>query len=870
MTSKWFSAGVVAVVAAMMLGTAPTCPVHAQDWTDSDAIDFADGDVAYDDASDDGRPVFQSGAVPILSPFSISASCLTIVITSCILADRDPDTARDVLAAMNGHTTTDETYIDDEPYDDALTDARYTSDAAHDEDDDPAALYDSDDTDDQRFDAYAQLGRQALEDQEYDTAIRAFQAALMQKDDPDIFDLLQQTIERAVKPRIAVTDFTVSGTWKLANPPQDFADLFLPKLSRERYQLIERTRLDELLKEQDLTIAGLVNSDTLRDKPLLGIRYLVMGSAIRGEPSILSARLVDVVTGEIAQTAQVTMDSDRDLSRALDDLAAMIAMTDEEKAAYAQARQQQAWEEDDAQERALQAADRAEQELAWRQRQQDAYTQWMQVKALMARGNYDDAQWLARQCMYAYADTSYAEDFDALYEQSSRLAAREAATRRNDRAALDELARLERLRETARFDRHVEQGRRAMNARDYATAIECFRQALTIRDDREVRSWMDQCRQRAQKPRLAVVAFGQTAGVGLDAVFNGFSSASYDFVTQQQMERYCRDKRITLRTDMSASALAPLADTVQYAVLVNVSKSGNYYTVQVRLLDLRARKETGTMRYDGIADRAELQRVLARAGRDVQDPRAAAQYQRDRQQYERLMETARAEFARKRWTQAQDAYRKAYQIQPSSEALNGITLCTRRIEEERKSADAAAQKQRDQQRYDDAMSKARAAYNRMNYEEAQRQASLALSIKPRDVAAQRLLDDCRAKLAAPKPGKLGQGQPVITPKPTQPTPPKPTPAPPKNDPKPTTPPAPPKNDPAPKPTTPPAPPKNDPAPKPTTPPAPPKNDPAPKPAPTPAPKQPEKNDPPPATKPAPEPTPKPTPAPKPTTPPAKR
>jgi TolB-like protein len=620
---------------------------------------------------------------------------------------------------------------------------------------------DADDADTSRFDAYVQIGREAMEDKDYDTAIRALQTALLEHDDPEVFDLLQQAIEATVKPRISVTDFSISGTWKFDNPAQDLAEMFLPKLPRERFQLVERTRLDELLKEQDLTIAGLVGDpEKLRDQSLLGIRFLVMGSAIRGEPSVLSARLVDVATGEIVQTAQVTMETDRDLTRALDELAATIVLNDEEKAAWLAGLGERMLQGQagDAQEVALLEAERSQQETAWRLRQQEAFEQWTQIKTMLARGDYDRAEWLARQCMFAYADTSYAEDFGALYDRAARMASLDAAQRRNDRDAMEALAQRDRQRDNERFDRHVDQGRRAMNAKDYASAIESFRLALAIRDSRDVRAWMEQCRQASRKPRLAVAIFGQSDGVGADALYNGFSATKYEYVTPRQLDGYARDKRIALRADSSAASLAGLVDQVQFVMLVNVTRPGRDYVVQARLLDLRARREIGTMRYDGIGDRAELQRVLARTGRDVQDPRAAAQFQKDRQQYEKFMETARAEFARKRWQPALDAYKKAYALQSSSEAQRGITLCNQQIEKERKEQrDAAAQARRDQQRYNDAMSKAQAAYKRMDYNEAMRQASAALAIKPRDVAAQRMIDDCRARLNGPKPGNLGQG-----------------------------------------------------------------------------------------------------------------
>ena len=73
-------------------------------------------------------------------------------------------------------------------------------------------------------------------------------------------------------------------------------------------------------------------------KKLKGVRYLVVGTVTRLGDLSVSARLVDAATGEIVQTADVSAENALALKDALDELASLLQMSPEEKAAYQELR----------------------------------------------------------------------------------------------------------------------------------------------------------------------------------------------------------------------------------------------------------------------------------------------------------------------------------------------------------------------------------------------------------------------------------------------------------------------------------------------------------------------------------------------------
>jgi formylglycine-generating enzyme required for sulfatase activity len=105
-------------------------------------------------------------------------------------------------------------------------------------------------------------------------------------------------------------------------------------MGQDRYQLVERSQLTALLKEIDLTIA------LVRDNPekvygkLKGVRFIVLGSVNKLGSIAISARLVNVATGDIVQTAEVLARDAQGLEDALGELAKVLLMAEQEKKDY--------------------------------------------------------------------------------------------------------------------------------------------------------------------------------------------------------------------------------------------------------------------------------------------------------------------------------------------------------------------------------------------------------------------------------------------------------------------------------------------------------------------------------------------------------
>ena len=176
------------------------------------------------------------------------------------------------------------------------------------------------------------------------------------------------------KPRLCIAPFEVIGDVGIPEAGKSIAELLLGRFDPQRFQLVERTRLTAMLTGQDLTVAQIYDDPTvLRVKRLAAIRYMVVGSVMRVGTLTVSARLVDASTGDVVQTAEISATDAIGLQNSLADLAAMLQMTDEEKANYIAFRQRQldqrAADDAAADQAALAAAEAQRQaELdAWRQ-----------------------------------------------------------------------------------------------------------------------------------------------------------------------------------------------------------------------------------------------------------------------------------------------------------------------------------------------------------------------------------------------------------------------------------------------------------------------------------------------------------------------
>ena len=140
--------------------------------------------------------------------------------------------------------------------------------------------------------------------------------------------------QKAGKPTLAVVDFSVKGEVGIKDAGEAVAELLVTRLGKDRYQLVERTQLAALLREMDLTVALVRDSPERVYGKLRGVKYLVLGSVTKFGDLSITARLVDVATGRVAQTAEISAEDARGLKQALGELAKVLQMTDAEKKAY--------------------------------------------------------------------------------------------------------------------------------------------------------------------------------------------------------------------------------------------------------------------------------------------------------------------------------------------------------------------------------------------------------------------------------------------------------------------------------------------------------------------------------------------------------
>ena len=117
--------------------------------------------------------------------------------------------------------------------------------------------------------------------------------------------LLIQLISAQQLPSIAVLDLDAKGVAK------DEASVLTDKLRGElfqtdRFQVIERSVMHEVLKEQGFQQAGCTSNEcAVEAGQLIGVQYMVAGSIGRIEKTyLISIRLIDVATGKIEKNVQ--------------------------------------------------------------------------------------------------------------------------------------------------------------------------------------------------------------------------------------------------------------------------------------------------------------------------------------------------------------------------------------------------------------------------------------------------------------------------------------------------------------------------------------------------------------------------------------
>lgn len=169
-------------------------------------------------------------------------------------------------------------------------------------------------------------------------AITATQAAqkiwnsLAIREELEQFQIESQLVALNSRERLAIAEFEVRGDIGLPQAGEFVADELLPQF-KTRFQLVERSQLDKAAEELNVQSEALIN-DPEGGRQLsraVKARYLVVGSLTAINGITVQARLIDVDTGLIVQTAKIVAQTPEELTQRLPRLAEELQMSDIEK-----------------------------------------------------------------------------------------------------------------------------------------------------------------------------------------------------------------------------------------------------------------------------------------------------------------------------------------------------------------------------------------------------------------------------------------------------------------------------------------------------------------------------------------------------------
>lgn len=135
--------------------------------------------------------------------------------------------------------------------------------------------------------------------------------------------------------RVAVADFEVRGETGIPAAGRTVAEELLPTL-RPRFEVVEREQLGRLADELKIDASVLAgNNAACRALGEAGrVRYLVVGSVSSLCGVTVNARLVEVRSGLVVQTAKLVAATPEEAIRRLPELSTLLLMTDEQRMAY--------------------------------------------------------------------------------------------------------------------------------------------------------------------------------------------------------------------------------------------------------------------------------------------------------------------------------------------------------------------------------------------------------------------------------------------------------------------------------------------------------------------------------------------------------
>lgn len=131
---------------------------------------------------------------------------------------------------------------------------------------------------------------------------------------PDLFARLANVPLPAGRQPLAVLPFAASPrTVRAYDPGVMAAEYGVAHFSRDpRYQVVERAGINDVLREQALSLSGASDDSAATAGRLVAARYLVTGTvSIDGSRQTFAARMVSVETGEVVSAAVAVLGQDR-------------------------------------------------------------------------------------------------------------------------------------------------------------------------------------------------------------------------------------------------------------------------------------------------------------------------------------------------------------------------------------------------------------------------------------------------------------------------------------------------------------------------------------------------------------------------------
>lgn len=134
--------------------------------------------------------------------------------------------------------------------------------------------------------------------------------------------VLNKSVQQSRYKRIAVVPYDVSGYDGMGRDKVSgaaMADRYTFELMRAGYDVIERQRLETILREHELSMTGLTDPDTsLKIGKILGVQGFVFGS-VSGKPNAFSVmtKLVDTETGTTVWSIVITNNTEKNAIKKL-------------------------------------------------------------------------------------------------------------------------------------------------------------------------------------------------------------------------------------------------------------------------------------------------------------------------------------------------------------------------------------------------------------------------------------------------------------------------------------------------------------------------------------------------------------------------